>query len=377
MRSRYWSGRRDSNPRSSVSQTDGDDQTPLRPDGMTPVFKPEMMLCQSLPSYRIPDKYPRMTKSRSIDEPEVEATTLASAARELGLNPVKVRERVRKGWSVREALELDPRLSGRIIPVDEPEIKSPNLIGAARALGLNPSTVASRYCQSGWSIRQSLELDPPPKSHGSYPNDYFVYGILENDERVIYIGQSTGSPDRRWRQHREGEVTPVQKYMRGRDADFSFKVFAHGLDGLAALEMERDLIRQHQTSPPNGFNMVLPKYNVRAGHIVDEPEINATSISTAARLLGKKPKSVLARITQTGLTVREALGLDPEPMHRNFWQCIEEPEVSARSLKEACKKLSLDYRKIKARINTMGWSLREALELDPRAKHQRKKSQLP
>lgn len=318
-----------------------------------------------------------MTKSITIDEPEVGANTLVAAARELGLNPIKVRERVRKGWSVREALELDPRGPGGIIPIDEPEIKAPNLTTAARLLGLNPSTVASRYCQHGWTARQALELDPPPKSHGSYPNDYFVYGILEGDERLIYIGQSTGSPDRRWRQHREGSVTPVQKYMRDSGADFSFRIFAHGLDSLAALEMERELIRQHETSPPNGFNMVLPKHNVRAGHMVDEPEINATSISTAARLLGKKPKSVLARINQTGLTVREALGLDPEPDHRNFWQCIDEPEVTARSLREACEKLSLDYNKIKARINTMGWSLREALELDPRVKHQRKKSQLP
>ena len=77
--------------------------------------------------------------------------------------------------------------------------------------------------------------------------------------------------------------------------------------------------------------------------------------------------TVRGRIKE-GYSIEEALEL----VNIQFRDCSEytiELEGNIYNLSQACKKLNLDYSKVKNRLNNMNWSIEEALELTPRQQH--------
>lgn len=79
---------------------------------------------------------------------------------------------------------------------------------------------------------------------------------------------------------------------------------------------------------------------------------------------------VKGRIKQ-GYSIEEALELT-DIKFRNCSEYNIELDGNKYNLSQACKKLNLDYNKVKSRLNNMNWSIEEALELIPRHQHKGK-----
>ena len=70
----------------------------------------------------------------------------------------------RLGWTPEQAAEIEPRAKYARRKVKIGRTEYPSLKAAAESLGLRYSRVADRVISKGWSVRQALELDAPPSS---------------------------------------------------------------------------------------------------------------------------------------------------------------------------------------------------------------------
>jgi hypothetical protein len=99
----------------------------------------------------------------------VEYRSLSEAARKHGFSPSKISSRLLLGWTLREALEIDPRPKancvGREIVVNG--IKYAKIKDAAKEHGFTGQFIANRI-NLGLTPEQALELDPFP--------DWFIPG---------------------------------------------------------------------------------------------------------------------------------------------------------------------------------------------------------
>lgn len=304
---------------------------------------------------------------KMINEPEVQARSINEACETLGLNPSVVKSRVnRGGWTLRQALQLDPPPGGthRVRKVDEPEIKAKSLHEAVAKLGLEFRTVNGRVAR-GWTVRQALDLDPPPERK-KFGRHYSVYLIRDTRSgTVLYVGQTTrGDPKKRWEQHLADPKSLIGCHANQQGVEhFRFEVARTNMTQNESYAEERQLIEHHGTFA-KGFNRMRSGFVGESGgsNPVNEPEIRAPSLMKACEKLGLIYGRVVSRMTR-GWSIREALELDKRKENR-YTIRINEPEIQANSLYEACKKLGMNYRSVKNRYSTLKWSLRESLELD-------------
>ena len=100
----------------------------------------------------------------------VEYPSVNALARAYDLNTHTVSWRLRNGWTTKQSVELESPPEGYLGPrkIEVEDKTYASMIQAAKSYGLQPDTVKSRLL-AGWTVEQALGLEPPPESAAANP----------------------------------------------------------------------------------------------------------------------------------------------------------------------------------------------------------------
>ncbi|WP_420550728.1 hypothetical protein [Litorivicinus lipolyticus] len=141
---------------------------------------------------RPPHKWTTVADDLQVQEPPEQPTkrisvgglnfgSVVDACRHFQAGPKLIAERLRRGWTIEQAFDLEPRPSrkganGRKLIVQGKEFESE--AEAARSNGLSPKLVHKRR-KLGWDIEQALGLkDPPIKPTSNSAKGIELHGVI-------------------------------------------------------------------------------------------------------------------------------------------------------------------------------------------------------
>jgi hypothetical protein len=220
-----------------------------------------------------------------------EYASVAEAARATGQNPQNIRERLAAGKSIEEAFRLGEDLNyytGRK-PVTFADVTYRSLAELAKAHNLAHGTFRQRL-RCGWTIEQALEIEARPGSEVGTVGR--VYKILHVSTGKVYIGITQSTIDKRWQRH----ISAANSSDRHSPNSLQAAIRLHGeaaftrtqvavafsLDELTTLE--RKYIDEFQSLAPRGFNLVRGGYGVQSyGKSVTANGTTYPSLAAACR----------------------------------------------------------------------------------------------
>ncbi len=219
----------------------------------------------------------------SFDGKDYSYRSNAEAARAHGIKPGTLSLRLKKGWSIEQALGLLPPPDGanthKRIKIDGNEFRSTK--EAIKHYCLTTALVYSRL-RNGWSIEQALGVDDPPP----------------------------------------------EKKRKGKSVKLS----------------------------------------------VNKQKLEFPSVTEAAKYFNLKSQLVLQRINTYQWSIEQALELDEPPTNAGIpkeTKVKKDGEIfNYPSLTDAVIDFGLSYDTVKQRINKLGWTIEQALELEPPPKHE-------
>jgi len=308
--------------------------------------------------------------------------SIGEAAKAFGLSTALVRKRWKIfKWPLAEALGIIPHsrnFVGRSQRVSfthqGKRYVYKSILDAANAHGINHGTVLSRLKLWGGNIRQALGLAPPP---GHAKTCYgFIYLIRHRASGRQYVGQTLLPVRKRWEEHiRSSEAAdPQGPHLRcairkhGRKA-FSVEEIDQTLSFHDANSKERHWIKKLKTLYPAGFNMTRGGGGINLGRPIVVEGVRYPSIADAARAYGLTGLKVSSRLRDFGWSIDQAFGLEPAPPRAGA--PIEISLVIAGrtrnfpSIKAAADELQKDYGVVRSRLQSCGWTVEQAFDLEP------------
>ena len=207
-----------------------------------------------------------------------------------------------------------------------------------------------------------------------------VYKVTNTINGMCYIGITTRQMSHRKYNHkrtyRNGVGTKNTIYQAYRD--YGWENFSwEGLEKVSSVEELRSReiywIEKLKTLWPNGYNQN------RGGSCTPANERNRKFIVEGKAYYGfgqladaynLNQITVTARINRQGWTVRQAVGLDPKPKHTrpDTAKPITFNGVEYKSERELCQKYKVCNNVFRQRYHRMGWSLEESLGVKERKK---------
>lgn len=276
----------------------------------------------------------------------MEYPTVNDLADAYGVNRVRTRSRLARGWTTEEA-----------VGVQEKPPRFRNQDGSVRDHAWTSRTVTS----SGETV--------PSSALGTYT----LYLLKDNKTGGEYVGITTGDIKSRLRGHwnlvKKERQSKLYNRMRkalqeGRREDFIITVLRDDARSFEELqEQEYQEIKKRNTIN-NGYNTAeggslgTPKPTVVDGKFF-------LSRLAAAEHYGVDVHSFNQRIRKLGWTPEQAAGLDPE---KRYGVEIELNGTKYDSIRQACSELGKSYKTIFARINAHGWTIEQAFDLKARPK---------
>lgn len=332
------------------------------------------------------------TSSKPVAVLGVAYDSLRDAAAAFNLEAGTVRARLAKGLSIEEAFSLvpRPRKPSRSKPVTfrGKEFSSQEAMAAAH--GQKSGNVLRRVGR-GWTVDQALMLEPPPPRFRDFDGHareakwkearltsgvlepvpdasgyklYVVTNLLNSKE---YVGITIGSLDLRLKQH-------FAAARRGRKSAFSNALQKYGEKGFR-IELLSDAaktfeeLQEMEVSEIQRRNSIRAGYNTAAGGSLGTPKQvtvagrRFSSYLQAAEHFGIDASVFVLRLTRLGWSPEEAAGLK-----ERSWEGKKKPvEVSGvkyESLFAAARAHGVAYKLTHARV-AQGWSLEQALGLEP------------
>ncbi len=222
--------------------------------------------------------------------------SLRQACKELGLNYHSVRSRINRGWSIERALTEAMKEQKTYVCQG---VVYPTLKGLCDAYEKNPTTVARRINELGWTVEEAIFT---PVGYG------FVYECIEY----------------------ESLLDACKKL--GKDYE------------LVRSRIKRGWSREKALSTP----LIMTEPVVVNG-------ITYKSLLHACNELDKNYDVIRGRI-KNGMSIADAFAL---PVTNNHIEFIYKG-ILYKTLKEACKALGLPYGRTKFRVQN-GWTIEEAL----------------
>jgi hypothetical protein len=335
----------------------------------------------------------KVTSGRPVAHNGIHFTSLAEAARALGLNPATIAARVSKGYSVEDAL------NGNLTGHSAHRSKSIEFLGReyvsreelCRQFGQSWGNVQRRIAR-GWTMKQALMLEPAPprfRNHEGHARDHRWKEARVNDGQVEpvpdgggfklyvvtntangkqYVGLTMTSLEQRLKQH-------IAAAKRGRKSAFSNALRKYGVeaftislirsDACSYAELQRQEVNEIKLRDTirNGYN------TAKGGAVGTSKEIVIgdavfPSYAAAAEAYGVDPAVFSMRLTRLGWSPEEAAGL----VEKN-WEGKEKP-VSLNgteypSLSSAARAHGVDYKLLHNRVHARGWTLEQAAGLSP------------
>lgn len=322
-------------------------------------------------------------------------SSIRDAAVTYGIEEVTLAQRLRLGWSDRQAVGEEPpprKRTGRGKKIVCESIEYLTVNDLADAYGVNRIRTRKRL-RSGWTSEEAVGVkEQPPRfrnqdgsvrdhawttrtitsSGETVPSSaigkYTLYLLTDNKTGGEYVGITTGDVKSRLRGHwnlvNKGRQSKLYNRMRkalleGRRKDFVIKVLRDDARSFEELqEQEYQEIKKRNT--------IKDGYNTAEGGslgtpnpiIVDGKEF--ISQLAAAEHYGIDPYNFNQRIKKLGWTPEQAAGLDPD---KAYGIGIELSGMKYASVSQACTALGKKYKTIIARMNCYGWTIEQAFDL--------------
>lgn len=316
--------------------------------------------------------------------------SIKALAEAVGVQAGTLQARLAKGRSVHEAVEFAPRRAGNRKAV---RFKG-RIYSSGKALaerhGLTWSVVSRRVLR-GWTMAQALGVDPVPPRFRNFAGharkqhwkkvqvidgrklpkanagEYRLYVITNVRNAKEYVGITTNALDARLRGHfamaRRGRRSHLCNAMRryGRNA-FRIELVRNDAADFAELQRQEVAEIARRDSIRKGYNSGLggslgTSKEVRVGDQVF-PSRNA-----AATHFGLDVGVFNLRLNRLGWSPEEAAEI--QPRDKFVQRKVKIGRKIYPSLKSAAEARGLDYKLVHDRIRAKDWTERQALELDP------------
>ncbi len=318
---------------------------------------------------------------------------LKALADELKIDADTFRARIARGYSIEDAAtgRMKPRVSAVAEAVDFEGKKYPSKDSLAKAHGTTWSVVGKRL-RRGWTMRQALGLDAePPRFRDQVghardtkwkqtrqaldklepiPNaeGYKIYLITNSVNGKQYVGLTIGTLADRLKQHfaaaRKGRKASLPNAIRkyGESA-FSIQLIradARSYEELQDQEINeiatRDCIRNGYNSAVGGAVGITKPITVQGKRF--------GSRAQAAEHYGIDVSVFNLRVSRLKWTPEQAAGLIERTWKGKDVEVIVEGKKYP-SIRQAAIHLSKDFRKVYDRFSEKGWTLEQALDLAP------------
>lgn len=319
--------------------------------------------------------------SRKIEIEGKKFKSINEASRFYKINSAAVKYRIYKGYSLKQAFELEKlpaKNSPKKITVEGKTYKS--IAEAARTYNVNPGNVLVRLRVYKYSIEEALEIVP----RKAYEKNRFgrVYLITNTKNKKVYVGVTRSTLEKRLSNHIK-YAFKKKKLVKGSLPEAiiklkpdSFKIQeidkAYNFGELSNKEIK--WIKYYNCKVPKGYNLLA---GGGAGAVKGKKIIvkgkKFKSITEASNYYGFKTESqrreISDRISKRGWTPEQALNLEiKEGYISKTRKKIEIQGKIFNGYGEAKRffKTKASINLIASRIRTWGWSLEEALEIKKR-----------
>lgn len=309
------------------------------------------------------------------------------AAKANGLTGSAVKDRLRRGWTLPQALGLED--SGRpphkiALSIDDNGVIKTfeSITEAAKVYRLSVDLVNARLNTLKWTVEEALGVVPRP----GYDDLCYglIYVVTHTESGCQYVGQTKeATVADRWDLHileahknSKKTVRPIIRAIQTHGSDaFTYTRLDDAHSHAELNEKEVFWIDKLKTFKPNGFNATRGGQGVESGRSVEVGGVPFKTITAAAEQHGV-PLSSASRWLKKG-TPEQAFGLAPKPKRRssrgnplNFTH--DGHEYHYPSLKAAAEDHGVPEKKLQRRLKD-DWSILEALDLVERPGAEQKK----
>jgi hypothetical protein len=314
--------------------------------------------------------------------------SLAAAAEAFGVSISLVRNRIRQGWTLEEALGLTPRprapsTKGRKITVNGIEFQS--LRAATEHYGLPRWSVHNRL-SAGWTVEQVFGLSDPPRKRRDLSSfeeidgrllpkgqagSFRLYLITNTVNKKEYVGVTIGSLKKRWGEHLSmgaGSADTLLKRAIRKHGVSNFKIEELRSDAKDYRELMQQEIQEiaARGTYGNGYNATAGgeiTFNARS---VVVGEMEFPTLRAAADYFNIDDGLLRARIDAMGWSIEEAVGLVDRP--KTKYAPRGKTTVGGHtfdSQKDAAKHFGIGFQRYSLRTTRYGWTPEQALGLAP------------
>lgn len=309
----------------------------------------------------------------SIDGKTHTFESQSAAFRAFGIDVANGSRRLERGYTIRQALELDPpplrkvRTKGTktIIRLRGKRKVFPSLAAACRYFKVDPNNVYQQLGR-GWSIEQAMGLEAPPRYDETAGG--LIYLVTHRASGKQYVGLTRLSIEERWQLHC---VQADESKRRTLTRPFINAIHEHGMDAFTVKQIdrakslgelntkERYWIEKLNTIWPNGFNVTAGGSGPQRGKKVEWDGVIFESQKQLAVHVGINPVTLSSRFRK-GASLEDALGLTDR--YGPGRMPITVDGVSFPSKKSVADHYRVNYSTLCRRLKA-GESIEEALDI--------------
>lgn len=296
-----------------------------------------------------------------------------------GLSQGLIRSRRHKGWTWEQTLGIEPytfhRSDAILLSIDGKTYDAAEAARVFNVPGSKPGHKVRKRLRAGWTDRQAVGLDPPPRlqvkkarqkfkgKSRSYPipdDSGTVYLITNTVNGKQYVGITASTFELRKAQYRSAtkestEDRPIIRAMRKYGFDkFRFDVIDQSASTYPELlDLEQKCIIEYDTYH-NGYNATAG--GEMGGRVVEVGGVEYPSVAVAALAHGIEPGTLVSRL-QRGMTPDVAVNFEYRTRYK-----VRDPatgEVEG-SLTEICERFGIPFMRAYQRL-AAGWSIEEVV----------------
>jgi hypothetical protein len=316
---------------------------------------------------------------------------LKALADDLQIDADTFRARLARGYSVEDAAagRMKARISAVADSVDFEGEKYPSKDSLAKAHGVTWSVVGRRI-RRGWTMRQALGLDPAPprfRNHEGHAREtkwkqtrqtvdgrepipdaegYKIYLITNSVNNKQYVGLTIGTLPDRLKQHfaaaRKGRKAPLPNAIR-KYGESVFSIQLIRADAQSYEELQDQEINEiaARNTNRNGYNSAVGGA-VGITRPITVQGKRFGSRGQAAEYYGVDVGVFNLRINRLNWTPEEAAGLIDKTW-KGKAVAVEVDGVQYPSIRQAAVAMGKDFRKVYDRFSEKGWTLAQAMDL--------------
>ena len=333
-----------------------------------------------------------ISRSLSVTVQGQNFESVKSAAEDYGETASNVNARLRRGWTIEQAVGAeDPpqrKICGKpceFLGKQFPNIKSRDLFYNS------PTSRIEKRLARGWTERQAVDLDPKPNRFRTadgkrrtggwkcretidgraYPKaamgEYKLYEIRNSKNKKVYVGITIGPLEARLRGHRRSAVglnenNKFHNAMRKHGAEnFTIHLIRNDATSFKELGSQETAEIEARKTIENGYN-VSKGGDIGTSKPIMIDGVLYASYASAAECFGIEGYLFNQRI-RAGKSPEEAAEIVAPA--RPYKYEITVGKKTYPSLQKACASLGLSYKMVWRRINNFGWTESQALGVKP------------